>query len=128
MYRLFKLQETSINWNFFGDRSQYLLAGKEGIKETLSDEDCEKFIRVFFKDGQINSSGEELINAVFPTFRKNVFISHSHDDENLTYAVAGLLKKFFDLTVFIDEYFWGSANGLLKYIDKIIVIFNDLKY
>lgn len=118
LYRLFKLQETNIAWDLFGGRSQYLSAGKEGIKETLSDKDCEKFISMFFKDGQINFSGEELINAVFPTFRRNVFISHSHDDKNLTYAVAGLLKKFFDLTVFIDEYFWGSANGLLKYIDK----------
>lgn len=54
----------------------------------------------------------------FPTINSNIFISHSHDDEDLAVSLAGWLYKKFKLTSFIDSYVWGYCDNLLKNIDE----------
>lgn len=54
----------------------------------------------------------------FPTYRADVFISHSHKDEEKVIALAGWLNEKFDLNVFIDSCVWGYCNDLLKAIDN----------
>ena len=50
--------------------------------------------------------------------QRDVFLSYSHDDEDVVKAIAGLLNSELGLSVFIDSMFWGSADGLLKEIDE----------
>ena len=62
--------------------------------------------------------GEKLSKSWFNTIESDVFISHSYNDVELAYALAGWLKKYFDLNVFLDEIVWGSADELLKKLDN----------
>ncbi|MBN1037067.1 hypothetical protein DWC20_16145 [Clostridium botulinum] len=67
-------------------------------------------------DGSLDCSA--LQKDWFPEINSNVFISHSHDDEDLAVSLAGWLYKEFNLTSFIDSYVWGYCNDLLKDIDE----------
>ena len=69
----------------------------------------EKFIR---EDGSID--GTAMQDNWFPQINADIFISHSHADEEKAIALAGWLKHTFDLNVFIDSCVWGYANNLLK--------------
>lgn len=62
--------------------------------------------------------GEKLSESWFKNIESDVFISHSHNDVELAYALAGWLKEQFDLNVFLDEVVWGSADELLKKLDN----------
>lgn len=50
--------------------------------------------------------------------KKDVFISHSHDDINKVIAFAGWLHDAFGLEAFIDSCSWGYCDDLLNRIDK----------
>ena len=52
----------------------------------------------------------------FPTVSADVFISHSHSDENTALALAGFLNEM-GVTPFIDSAAWGYSPELLKIID-----------
>ncbi|WP_172196658.1 hypothetical protein [Saccharibacillus qingshengii] len=67
-------------------------------------------------DGSID--GSRLQDDWFPTIKADVFISHSHDDENSALEIAGWLKVRFGLVAFIDSCIWGYCNDLLKQIDN----------
>lgn len=54
----------------------------------------------------------------FPAERFDVFISHSHADKELAYALAWWLEKNLSLKVFVDSMVWKYAGDLLKEIDK----------
>lgn len=69
-----------------------------------------------FLDGQI-IDGTKLAEHWFPTIKADVFISHSHNDEEDAIKCAGWLKSEFDLDPFIDSCVWGYADKLLKMID-----------
>lgn len=81
---------------------------KDSFEEQLNDATDEKGI----------ISGEKLIDTWFPVENHDVFLSYSHNDEDIALIIAGFLKSAFGLTVFIDELFWGSADQLLKEIDN----------
>lgn len=69
------------------------------------------------ENGVIN--GTKLQNDWFPVETKfDVFLSHSHDDENTAIALAGFLKKELNLNTFIDSCLWGYSNDLLWQLDK----------
>lgn len=63
--------------------------------------------------------GQKVSDTVFPNFHSDVFISHSHNDKDLMYYIAARLTEELKLNVFADEFFWGSADELLKEIDDI---------
>ncbi|MBG9992135.1 MULTISPECIES: hypothetical protein [unclassified Pseudoalteromonas] len=62
--------------------------------------------------------GEKIIGDWFPLHHFDIFISHSHKDENLVIILALILKLNCNLNVFIDSLFWGFADDLLKEIDN----------
>lgn len=61
--------------------------------------------------------GGALADTWFPIESADVFLSYSHNDEDLALIITGILKKNFGLSVFMDALTWGSADGLLKSID-----------
>lgn len=61
--------------------------------------------------------GDAISQDWFPIIKSDIFISHSHSDEDYVIAFAGWLKSKFDLDAFIDSCVWGYSNELLKCID-----------
>lgn len=61
--------------------------------------------------------GNKLQNNWFKPVETDIFISHSHKDEQLAIAIAGWLKCEFGLSSFIDSCLWGYSNDLLKKIN-----------
>lgn len=74
-------------------------------------------LKNYIKDGTVDGTG--LIKKIFAQNNYDIFLSHSHNDESLIFTIAGMLKKEFNLNVFVDEFYWGSADSLLKKIDDI---------
>lgn len=116
MYRGFKLdiQDT----DFFDQDQNYIQKCKaqgELLKERLNNQLVDILAAVTNANGVID--GEQLSSIWFPIVKKDVFISHSHNDEDLALTIAGFLNERFGLSVFIDTTIWGSANRLLKTID-----------
>jgi hypothetical protein len=70
----------------------------------------------------ISSSG--IINATdmmehwFPTVNADVFLSHSHEDEEIALGFAGWLQEKFGIHAFIDSIVWGYASDLQMEIDE----------
>lgn len=62
--------------------------------------------------------GTKMQENWFPNVNANIFISHSHADENLAIGLAGWLYVEFGLIAFIDSCIWGYSNDLLKSIDN----------
>lgn len=65
--------------------------------------------------------GDVIQDAWFPKLKGkfDVFISHSHNDENLAFAFAGWLNEKFKLRCFLDKYVWNSADGLIRKLDDL---------
>ena len=66
--------------------------------------------------------GDTLKDAYFPSglfdgSNYDVFISHSHNNEEEALLLAAWLKKYKKLSCFVDSFAWGSADQLLKEID-----------
>jgi hypothetical protein len=71
----------------------------------------------FTKDGYLNA--EKMQENWFPSLDADIFISHSHRDEELAISLAGWLNEKLNIkSVFIDSCVWGYANDLLKSIDN----------
>lgn len=62
--------------------------------------------------------GTKLESDWFPQISSDIFLSHSHGDEELALTLAGLLWEKFGLSTFIDSTVWGYADNLLKQIDN----------
>ena len=65
--------------------------------------------------------GSQLQNLNFPSLRDNyhVFISYSHNDEELALYLASYLQNNCGLYCFLDSTVWHSADSLLKRLDDI---------
>lgn len=74
-------------------------------------------IEKFIKDND-KIDGTKMQNNWFPKIEADIFISHSHKDENIAKGLAGWLYNEFGLEAFIDSCIWGYANNLLHEIDK----------
>lgn len=111
MYTAFNLK---INLNYFLSADEYIRIGKQE-KANLS-EIAQRELDSFILSDEI-LDGRKLSESWFKTIDSDIFISHSHNDVDLAYALAGWLKKEFDLDVFLDEVVWGSADKLLKKLD-----------
>lgn len=78
------------------------------------------------KDGILD--GTKIKDDWFKKVDADIFISHSHNDEELAIKLAGWLKDTFELNSFIDSCVWGYANNLLKGIDNDYCKSNDGNY
>lgn len=70
-----------------------------------------------FKSANGVLQAEGIIKNWFPKIHADVFLSHSHKDEQLITGLAGWLKYEFQITSFIDSAVWGYADNLLRVID-----------
>lgn len=116
MYRCFNL--TVQNGDFFDQPKEYIDECKrigQTIKDSLQVKVNEILSAVTNPDGVID--GANLAETWFPVECRDVFLSYSHNDEELAFIVAGILNKSFGLSVFMDALAWGSADDLLKGID-----------
>lgn len=94
--------------NYF-DKGKSIFADQQAmVKNTL-----QPYIN---PDGSLSASKIEA--DWFPAIEANVFLSHSHADEDIVKAFAGYLYEEFEITCFIDSCVWGYANNLLKRIDN----------
>lgn len=109
------LELKNIDVNFFDDFHHYLSIGKlavnnhkRKIQSTLDK----------FKNYNGNLDGDKMQSNWFPQINADIFLSHSHADENLVIALAGWLKQIFNLEVFVDSCIWGYSKNLQKIIDE----------
>lgn len=112
MYTAFNLKLSLKN---FQGVDEYIQLGKQ--QKVAKSEAAQKELDSFILSDTI-LDGEKLSDSWFKTIETDIFISHSHNDADLAFALAGWLKKEFDLDVFLDETVWGSADELLKQLDK----------
>lgn len=64
------------------------------------------------------ADGTKLEKDWFPEIDADIFISHSHADEELAKGLAGWLNAFFGLNCFIDSCVWGYSDDLLDKINN----------
>jgi hypothetical protein len=69
-------------------------------------------------DGTIDGSNLQALNFPFDKKNYDVFISHSHDDEDEALFLYTWFTEKCGLTCFIDEVLWNSSDSLLRQIDK----------
>lgn len=81
------------------------------------DYEYKELLKDYLNNGVLN--GTELIEKVFKKSSYDIFLSYSHNDEDLVYTIAGMLMDQFELKVFVDAFYWGSADDLLKEIDDL---------
>ena len=100
---------------FIEELKGYADYGEEMLKadRTTVQNKLKKFL---LSDGSLD--GSKMQENWFPQIEADVFISHSHRDEELALGLAGWLKEHFGLKAFIDSAVWGYANDLLKDIDN----------
>ena len=116
MYKGFQLE--LIEEDFYSDKvfntfyeigKTYTSVQENNIKKTIDS--------YLFSNGTLN--GSNMQENWFPQIKADIFISHSHKDEELALTLAGWLKETFGLTAFIDSCVWGYSNNLLKLIDDV---------
>lgn len=117
MYKKFilTLNELEKIKNQNSDWGNLVSIGRDRLAETQKSitQDLNKFTNL---DGDLEA--EKIINHWFPNIDADIFISHSHKDEELILGLSGWLKKEFGLTAFIDSMVWGYSDNLLKIIDN----------
>lgn len=114
MYKGFNLKTNKQ----FSEYGKYMEEYYSNLKSDVEN-NLEKFV---CKNG--NLDGDKIINDWFPEVKTQVFISHSHSDEELAKNFSGWLKYNFNIDSFIDSCVWGYANDLLKQIDEKYSLFD----
>lgn len=72
-------------------------------------------------------NGNEVEESWFPKMEAQVFISHSHADESLAYALSGWMRSVWGITSFIDSGVWGYRNDLIDKLSEGLSFFNRQK-
>ena len=70
----------------------------------------------FIVNGVIDAG--KIQEKAFPIKKADVFISHSHNDENIAKAFADMISCNLNLTSFLDSEVWLSADDILRKIDN----------
>jgi hypothetical protein len=104
----FNLNPIHENW------AEYFYAGSRSYEENknIVEMDLKKFKNV---NGVLQA--KDIIDGWFPAIDADVFLSHSHKDEELVIGFAGWLELTFGIKSFIDSTVWGYSDTLLKLID-----------
>ncbi|MDF2854548.1 MAG: hypothetical protein K0Q87_399 [Neobacillus sp.] len=107
--------------NSFFDRmpksfNDYKIIGENHLSENKAH--CEKQLEEYIvKENTID--GTALQNDWFPQIKTDIFISHSHIDEDLASALAGWINDTFNINCFIDSAVWGYSGKLLEKLNDI---------
>lgn len=112
MYRGFDLKINPVKDSLY---LAYNIAGKQLFEENA------KKIRPLLRSFILNDKsldGSAIQNTWFPQVKTDIFLSHSHQNLDLAFYLAGYLSDNFDLNVFIDSCIWGYSDDLLKEIDN----------
>lgn len=112
MYKAFNLQLKQVPLILSTEKT------REAARELYVDskQKCKQSLTRFIREGEIN--GTQLAEDWFPFVNADIFLSHSHADEDMAVLLAYMLHKNFGLKVFIDSMIWGNSNDLLQKIDK----------
>lgn len=103
------------------DLDRYRLIGRDlhlNYKKDIS-ESLDSYLKI---NGHVDAN--ELSGDWFPTVEADIFISHSHADEDLALILAGWLFEEFELKSFIDSTVWGNIANLQKEIDRPLIMSN----
>lgn len=74
-------------------------------------------LKVCIENNEIDA--QKLQDGIFPVQNKyDIFISHSHNDEELAIKLKKWLETKLKMTCFLDKEIWGSGDEILKKIDK----------
>ncbi|MSU00127.1 hypothetical protein [Tissierella pigra] len=97
-----------------GNFDYYKKIGREHLKpkKAIFEENIQKYIENGIADGT------KIENDWFPKIETDIFISHSHIDEEISLTLAGWLHDEFQIDCFIDSCVWGYAGHLLELINK----------
>ena len=111
MYNGFNLSFPDLNKNEY---REYYLAGKLLFKRyrRKSVENLNNYLNA---TGALE--GSDIQNDWFQPIECDIFLSHSHKDEETVIILAGFFYKNFGLKTFIDSCVWGYAPDLIKKID-----------
>lgn len=110
MYKGFNLTNLAFN----GSLEELAAKGRSVCNEARTS--IRNSLQSFLSGGE-TLDGSKLQEHWFPKIDSDVFISHSHQDEELAFALAGWLSETFQLKSFIDSAVWGYSDKLLKHID-----------
>lgn len=107
MFRGFNLSYEKKDYGYMESARKMYSDQKKAIYRSLND--------YLERDGSLD--GTKMREDWFPEIECDVFISHSHIDEDKALSFAGKLFEEFDIRSFIDSSLWGFSNDLLKKID-----------
>ena len=104
----------------YNDINHYSKIGKKESAK-FKKPNLNKYISRILDDNSLKAA--DIEDSWFPNIEADVFISHSHMDEELATAFAGFLIEEMGLKVFVDSLAWGNIADLLeqvnsKYSDK----------
>lgn len=71
-----------------------------------------------FFDSENNIVTLDLIDKWFHGDKYDVFLSHSHSDEQIALRIQKFLKENFDLRTFVDSQAWFYMDKLIKKLDE----------
>lgn len=75
-------------------------------------------IQDYLLDRKNTLSVDKISENLFLDIKPDIFLSHSHTDEDDVIRLAILIEKELNLRVFIDSCVWGDAFKLLRKIDE----------
>lgn len=119
--RKYKISKDEISkLKYSGHQPQSILSNKEELIKTR----FKTYLQAILHPANGIINGDKLKNIIFPTqgygqeWNFDIFISHSHNDLSSAQKLASFLRNDLRMKPFIDSYIWGSADELLKEIDK----------
>ena len=105
----FRQKVTEVKTGLWDDFVRNGKASRKNLRDAISTK---------IASGKWVLSGSDIESNWFPKLMNHVFISHSHQDEDLALALAGALKRWMGLDAFVDSSVWGYYADLQKLIYK----------
>lgn len=119
MFQRFKVDINNISSITANMENYYIQAGEALFKRL--DRSFEGDIQNYLNENK-ELSADCIKKDWFPKIDCDIFISHSHIDEEKALAFSGWLYSEFSIISFIDSKLWKYTNNLLKKIDNIYTL------
>ncbi len=114
MYKGFNLK--NFDQSFWGTNFDVFLEKGRSLYDKKKNEIKTRIDAFSGENGVLD--GTKMQSNWFPKENADIFLSHSHKDEDLAIALSGWLNERFGLTTFIDSCIWGNSDTLLKELDN----------